>query len=109
MIKGKHLIKILSIMMILAMMSQFSAQAKILGTKNVGKITMIASLSIVSFIVKKLVDQDVKETIKLKNELGKPDSYFEFQEGFDNWRIEWHGEFAYVFRNGVFSHKYRLK
>jgi hypothetical protein len=104
----KALIKITSAFIVVALIFTFSAQADVLNTKNVGKLTMVAILSVTAFFVKKLVDKDIKKTAKIRKELNTPDRYVEFHEGFDSWRVEWHGEYIYVFRNGVFSHKMNL-
>jgi hypothetical protein len=104
----KVLIKIISAFIIVALIFPFSAQADVLNTKNVGKLTMVAVLSVTAFFVKKLVDRDINKTVMIRKELSTPDRYVEFQQGFDSWRVEWHGENIYVFRNGIFSHKMNI-
>ncbi len=96
--------KIISISIIITLVFSLSASAedRFLSTKTVGKLTMIAILSAAAFVVKILVNRDRSETAKLRERLGKPDRSMEFQEGFDHWRVEWYGDHAYIFRNGVF-------
>ena len=104
----KVLIKITSAFIVNALIFPFFAQADVLNTKNVGKLTMVVVLSVTAFFVKKLVDRDINKTVMIRKELNTPDRYVEFREGFDSWRVEWHGENIYVFRNGVFSHKMNI-
>jgi hypothetical protein len=95
--------KIISISIIIALVSPLSAEAedRFLRTKTVGKLTMVAILSAVAFVVKMLVDKDRKEVANLHERLGLPDRSIEFQEGFDRWRVEWYGDRVYIFRNGI--------
>jgi len=95
--------KIISISIIVALVFPMSAGAEgqFLRTKTVGKLTMIATLSAVAFVVKMLVDRDRKEVARLHERLGLPDRSVEFQEGFDRWRVEWYENRVYIFRNGV--------
>lgn len=95
--------KIISISIILAMVFPLSAGAEtpFLDTKMMGKLAMIAVLSVTAIVVKMLVDKDQEEAVRLHKRLGPPDRSIEFQEGFDHWRIEWYGSRVYTFRNGV--------
>ena len=104
----KFFIKIISIIVIITLIFPIHVRADVLNTKNVGKLTMVVIISVTAFLVKKLVNRDVNKTIKIREELGKPDRYIEFQEGFDSWRTEWYGDDVYVFRDGIFSHKMKL-
>ena len=79
----------------------FSLSVEALSTKTLGKLTMIAILSATAFVVKILVNRDQNEVAELHKRLGRPDRSIEFQEGFDHWRMEWYGNCAYIFRNGV--------
>jgi len=101
------LVRITSIFIISLFIYPLPARSddQLLNTKMVGKITMFAILSVTAFIVKKLVDKDVNDTVKIRKNLGTPDRAIDFREGFDQWRIEWHGNYVYAFRNGVFSYK----
>jgi hypothetical protein len=101
------LIKITSIFIILVLICPLSARSndQFLDTKMIGKITMVAILSVTAFVVKILVNKDVKETTKIRKNLGIPDKIIEFQEGFDYWRMECYGNYVYAFRNGVFAYK----
>jgi len=107
MMKTMKLIKITSIFIIFALICPLPARSndQFLDTKMIGKITMVAILSINAFIVKKLVNKDIRVTTKIRKNLGIPDKVIEFQEGFDYWRMEWHGNYVYAFRNGVFACK----
>ena len=102
------LLKITSISIIIAMLFPLSvgASSPFLDTKMVGKLTMIAVLSVTAFLVKALVQRDKKEAVELHEKLGMPDRSMEFREGFDHWRMEWYGDRVYIFRNGVL-HKRR--
>ncbi len=73
--------------------------------KTLGKVTMVVILSATAFINKKLVDRDVHNTDIIRQNLSKPDKVMEFQEGFDKWLIEWHGDSIYVFKNGIFYYR----
>jgi hypothetical protein len=75
--------------------------ARLLNTKTWGKLSLISLLTVMSVLTKLLVNSDKKEIEKLHSSLGPPDRITEFQQGFDNWRIEWYGEKGYLFRNGV--------
>ena len=100
-------IKITSIFVIFALMYPLPARSEtqFVNTKMLGKLTMVAILSATAFIVKKLADRDIKETARIRENLGSPDRVIEFQEGFDHWRIEWHANYIYAFRNGLFSYR----
>jgi hypothetical protein len=100
-------IKITSVFVIFALMCPLPAKpdTPFVNTKLLGKLTMVAILSVNAFIVKKLVDRDINKTISIHKNLGLPDRVVEYQEGFDHWRIEWYGDYIYTFRNGVFSYK----
>ncbi len=107
MMKTIKLIKITAIFVIFVLICPLPARSddQFLNKKMLGKITMVAVLSVTSFVVKKLVNRDIRETTKIHKKLGKPDKVIEFQEGFDYWRMEWHGDYVYAFRNGVFAYK----
>jgi len=93
--------RIISISLITVLIFSLSAEAGILDTKTVGKLTMITILSAAAFVVKMLINRDRNETTRLHKQLGAPDKSMEFHEGFDHWRVEWHGDHAYIFRNGM--------
>ncbi len=96
--------KIISAFLIIALVLPLSAgaQDQLLSTKTVGKLSMIAILSVTAFVIKMLVDRDRKEVARLHEKLGPADKSIESQEGFDHWRMEWYGDRVYTFRNGVF-------
>lgn len=91
----------MSISLITILVFSLSAQAGVLDTKTLGKLTMITILSAAAFVVKMLINRDRNETARLREQLGAPDKSMEFREGFDRWRVEWHGDHAYIFRNGM--------
>jgi hypothetical protein len=95
--------KIISISMIIVLVSPLSARAedRFLRTKTLGKLTMIAILSAVAFVVKMLVEKDRGEVARLHERLGLPDKIIEFQVVFDCWLVECYGNHVYIFRNGV--------
>jgi len=101
--------KILAVIVIIAFICPLSINAHSQHTKTIGKLTMIAILSVTAFVTKKLVDRDIDKTSKIRQNLTTADRVIEFQDGFDQWRIEWHGNFVYVFKNGIFQHKRELK
>jgi hypothetical protein len=102
----QKLLKITSISVIIAMLFPLSAGAG-LDTKTVGKLTMIAILSVTAFVVKMLVRRDMKAAAELHERPGAPDRSMEFREGFDQWRVEWYEDRIYVFRNGVLQRQYQ--
>lgn len=63
---------------------------------------MVAILSGVAILTRYLVKRDTRASEKLHAKLGDPDRAIEFERGFDQWRIQWHGNRHYLFRNGVF-------
>jgi hypothetical protein len=102
------LLKITSISIIIAMLFPLSTEAgPLLDTKTVGKLTMIAILSVTAFVVKMLVQQDIEAAAEVHEKLGDPDRSMEFREGFDHWREEWYGDRVYIIRNGVLHKQYQ--
>jgi len=97
--------RILAIFVIIAFLCPPSTYADFQNKKTLGKLAMVVILSATAFVNKKLVDRDANKTAKIRQNLSKPDKVIEFQDGFDKWRIEWHGEVIYVFKNGVFHYK----
>ena len=95
-------LKTTSVCMIIAIAFPLSAAAgdRFLDTKMVGKLTMVAILSVTALVVRMLIERDRNETAKLHQKLGAPDRSIEFQEGFCHWRVEWHGNSVYIFRDG---------
>lgn len=93
--------KTISISLIIVLVFSLSAEGRVLDTKTVGKLTMVAILSATAFVVKMLVNRDQKRTARLRERLGTPDRSMEFRGGFDHWRVEWHGDYTYIFRNGI--------
>ena len=97
--------KILTTLIIIAFIYPLSAKANSPNTKTLGKFAMVGILSITAFMVKKLVDRDNDKTAKVRQNLGTADKVMEFRDGFDQWHTEWHGDFVYTFKNGIFLRK----
>lgn len=62
---------------------------------------MIAILSGVAILTRYLVKRDTRASEKLRAKLGDPDRAIEFERGFDQWRVQWHEERQYLFRNNL--------
>ncbi|MDE0300162.1 MAG: hypothetical protein OXN17_16125 [Candidatus Poribacteria bacterium] len=69
--------------------------------KTKGKLGLVAMLSGIAALTRYLVKRDIRANQKLRAELGDPDRTIEFERGFDHWRVEWHGDSRYQFRNNV--------
>ncbi len=74
---------------------------KILNTKNSGKLSMIAMLSVMGLIVRYLNNKDKETAINIKNKFGTPCHVLELQKGFDIWRLEIHTNWIFIFRNEI--------
>jgi len=70
--------------------------------KTQGKLGMIAILSGVAILTRYLVKRDIRASENLRTKLGTPDRIDEFGRGFDRWRVQWHGDQHYLFRNNLF-------
>lgn len=62
---------------------------------------MVAILSGVAILTRYLVKRDTRASEKLRAKLGEPDRAIEFERGFDQWRVQWHGDRRYLFRNSI--------
>ena len=62
---------------------------------------MVAILSGVAILTRYLVKRDIRASEKLQAKLGTPDCIAEFERGFDRWRVQWHGDRHYLFRNNI--------
>ena len=69
--------------------------------KTQGKLGMVAILSGVAILTRYLVKRDVRASETLRANLGAPDRAIEFERGFDRWRVQWHGDQRYTFRNDI--------
>ena len=69
--------------------------------KTQGKLGLVAILSGVAILTRYLVKRDIRASEKLRAELGAPDRTIEFERGFDQWRLQWHAERQYLFRNNL--------
>ena len=79
--------------------------AQSLNTKMQGKLSLIILLAGIAVLTKLLVNSDKKEVEELHSRLGPPDRIMKFQQGFDNWRVEWYGEKGYLFRNEMLQNE----
>ena len=62
---------------------------------------MVAILSGFAILTRYLINRDIRASEKLRAKLGTPDRTIEFERGFDRWRVEWHGDRHYLFRNNI--------
>ena len=62
---------------------------------------MVAILSGVAILTRYLVKRDARAAEKLRAALGAPDRTIEFERGFDHWRLQWHDDRRYLFRNNL--------
>ena len=62
---------------------------------------MVAILSGVAFLTRYLVKRDTRASENLRAKLGNPDRAIEIERGFDQWRVQWHGDRRYLFRNSI--------
>ena len=69
--------------------------------KTQGKLGMVAILSGVAILTRYLIKRDIRASEKLRAKLGTPDRIIEFERGFDYWRVQWHGNQHYLYRNNV--------
>lgn len=74
----------------------------IFNTKNFGKLSMIAMLSIMGLIVKYLNHKDKEVIINIRDNFGLPYNALEFQKGFDIWKLEIYEDRIFIFRNEIF-------
>ena len=62
---------------------------------------MVAILSGIAILTRYLVKRDIHASEKLRAKLGAPDLTIKFERGFDGWRVQWHRDQHYLFRNNI--------
>ena len=91
----------LSLLIMLRSFPALGNESRIFNTKNVGKLTMIAVLSLVGLIVKYLNYKDNETTAYIRDRFGSPSNVLELRKGFDIWKLEIYENKIFIFRNGV--------
>lgn len=90
-------------------MSGLTPTAESVSVKLKGKIALGGILSGLAYVTYALVTRDKRAAEKLQLHLGPPDRVIQFERGFDRWRINYHGEQCYLFRNNRLVDKNVLK
>ena len=93
--------KIIGCIIITSLLFAIAPKTHSVTPKTRGKLGMVAILSGVAILTRYLVKRDIHATEKLRAELGAPDRTIEFERGFDQWRLQWHAERQYLFRNNL--------
>ena len=93
--------KIIGCILITSCLFAIAPRTHSVTPKTRGKLGMVAILSGVAILTRYLVKRDIHATEKLRAELGAPDRTIEFERGFDHWRLQWHDERKYLFRNNL--------
>lgn len=105
MIYCPNFLRIISLFLSLIFMSSsFQAlgnESRIFNTKNAGKLTMLAVLSLVGLVVKYLNHKDNETTANIRDRFGLPPNVLELRKGFDVWKLEIYEDRIFIFRNGV--------
>ena len=83
-------------------MSGLTPTAESVSVKLRGKIALGGILSGLAYVTYALVTRDKRAAEKLQLHLGPPDRVIQFERGFDRWRINYHREQCYLFRNNLF-------
>ena len=94
--------KICAFVLIVCLISGLTPTAESVSVKLRGKIALGGILSGVAYATYALVKRDRQAAEKLQLHLGPPDRVIQFERGFDRWRIDYHGERCYLFRNNLF-------
>ena len=98
-LKGKE---ICAFALIVCLITTLTPTAEGISVKLRGKIALGGILSGLACVTYALVTRDKRATKKLQLHLGPPDRVVQFERGFDRWRIDYHGEQCYLFRNNLF-------
>lgn len=112
MIKNIKVLKIISFYLLLLIMFSIPTigtcydiplkdESKIFNTKDLGKLSMIAILSIVGSIVKYLNYRDKEVTMNIREKYGTPCGVLEWQKGFDTMKLEIYKDRIFIFRNEI--------
>ena len=94
--------KICAFVLIVCLISGFTPTAESVSVKLRGKIALGGILSGVAYVTYALVTRDKRAAEKVRLHLGPPDRVIQFERGFDRWRIDYHREQCYLFRNNLF-------
>ena len=94
--------KICAFLLIVCLIPGLTPTAESVSVKLRGKIVLGGILSGVAYATYVLVKRDKRAAEKLQLHLGPPDRVIQFERGFDRWRIDYHGEQCYLFRNDLF-------
>ena len=93
--------KIIGYVLITSLLVAIAPKANSVTPKAQGKLGMIAILSGVAILTRYLVKRDIRASENLRTKLGPPDRIDEYERGFDRWRVQWHGDQHYLFRNNL--------
>lgn len=80
-----------------------------ISVKTQGKLALVVILGGIAILTKYLVRRDQQAVEALHAKLGPPERVIEFERGFDRWRIEWHGNQRYLFRNDILQKETNTK
>lgn len=101
--------KICTVVLIVCLFLGLTPAAESVSVKLRGKIALVGILSGLAYATHTLVKRDRRVVEKLQLRLGPPDRVIQFERGFDLWRIHYHTEQCYLFRNNRFIRKKVLK
>ena len=93
--------KIWAFVLILCLICGLTPTAESVSVKLRGKIALGGILSGLAYVTYVLVKRDKRAAEKFQLHLGPPDRVIQFERGFDRWRINYHGEQCYLFRNNL--------
>lgn len=93
--------KIIGCILITSLLLTFVPNTYSVSPKTQGKFGMVVILSGVAILTRYLVKRDIRASEKLRAKLGAPDCITEFERGFDRWRVQWHGDRHYFFRDNI--------
>ena len=94
--------KVCAFVLILCLIWGLTPAAEGISVKLRGKIALAGILSVLAYGTYALVTRDRRAVEKLRLHLGPPERVVQFERGFDFWRINYHGEQCYMFRNNRF-------
>ena len=94
--------KICALVVILCLIWGLTPAAESISVKLRGKIALAGILSGLAYVTHALVTRDRRAVEKLRLHLGPPERVIQFERGFDLWRIDYYGEWCYMFRNNRF-------
>ena len=94
--------KICAFVLIVCLIGGLVPTAESLSVKLRGKIVLGGILSGLAYVTHQFVTRDKRASETLQLHLGPPDRVIQYERGFDRWRINYHGEQCYLFRNNRF-------